>query len=81
MRPATLCLLMLLVSACAGLGRAPEPVRPEPRPSGEALCAGLEALARTHAAALAERGDDVLVGTGDLLIEGLRAGCAKEQAA
>lgn len=59
----------MLVTACSN--SAPEPVRP----SGDGLCAGLEGLARRHAAALAESPDDRSVVTGDQLIAGLIAGC------
>lgn len=60
---------MLLVSACNSSGPA------APRPSGEGLCAGLEGLARDHAATLAVTTDEQALVTGDRLISGLIAGC------
>lgn len=62
--------LMMLASGCSSLAKAPEP-----RPSGEGLCAGLEGPARAHATALGSSPDDASVVTGDVLISGLIAGC------
>lgn len=63
--------LILLASGCSGLAKAPQP-----RPSGDGLCAGLEGPARAHATALASSPDDASVVTGDLLISGLIAACS-----
>lgn len=45
------------------------------RPSGEALCSGLEPLARAHARALASSEDAAAVETGARLLRGFAAGC------
>ncbi len=68
--------LMMLVPACSRLDKAPTV-----RPSGEGICAGLEAPARAHAAALAQSQDDASVVTGDRLISGLIAACGYEAGA
>jgi hypothetical protein len=72
MRPAILLLLMQLAAGCAFSGAAPPPT------SGEAMCHELEPLARDHAAALAEGGDNASVATGQALLAGLAAGCSWE---
>jgi len=47
-----------------------------PPASGDAMCHELQSLARRHAAALADDGDDTSAKTGQALIAALAAGCS-----
>lgn len=72
MRPAILLLSTQLAAGCDVLAAGPPPT------NGEAMCREMEPLAQSHAAALAEGGNDASVATGQILIAGLAAGCSWE---
>jgi hypothetical protein len=67
-----LTILLLCATGCAP-GGGPT------GPSDAALCDGLEAATRDHAAALAEDGGDRSVVTGARLIRALDAGCGRAE--
>ena len=68
-RPILPLLVTLSLAACAAPGGAPG------AGGAEALCDGLEPLARRHAAALVADGGDRSVVSGAELLAGLDAGC------
>ena len=70
MRPALPLLLTQLAAGCAISGAIPPPT------SGDVMCHEVQPLARHHAAALAQGGDDASISTGQTLIAGLAAACS-----
>jgi len=68
MRQAALMALMMIAAGCSA-------TEPAVRPSGEAICSGLDPLARAHARALAVSDDEAAIETGARLLRGLDAGC------
>ncbi len=71
MRRATLRLSMMLLSACVASD-------PPARTSADAMCDGLDPLARAHARDLAESGDAPSIESGARLIGGFAAACHLE---
>lgn len=68
LRSTLMVLAMLSLTACGGLSA----------PDGRSgMCAGLEPLSDAHAAALLEDGGDRSVVTGERLLDGIDAGCAR----